>query len=121
MVQKYNISENSKRSYQKLSESGKLTRYKALIIAELRTGSFTRRILAKKLKAGHPSNLCAALKELEREGFIMVLGSIQDTFTGREVNVYGLSQTESPYISIGDLHSTCVHFEGLLDSKNASL
>ena len=121
MTQSYKVAEHSKISYQKLTESGRLTRYKAAILNELKVKPATRRTLAKKLKAVHPSNLCAPLKNLENEGIIKVLRSIQDKNTGREVNLYGLSQTESPYISIGDLNTTCVHSEGLLNFKKTSL
>lgn len=117
----YNVAEHSKNSYQDLIKSGKFSRYKRAILKELAALPATRRTLAKKLKAGYPSNLCAPIKELEKEGLIKVIGSVQDILTGREVNLYGLSQAESPYISIGDLNTSCVHSEGLLNSQKTSL
>ena len=68
MVQMYNEtnhSESSKRSFNELVRTGKLSKYKALILKELEKASLTRKELTIKVNAIYPSNLCAALKYLK--------------------------------------------------------
>lgn len=121
MTQSYKVAEHSKISYQKLTESGRLTRYKAAILNELKVKPATRRTLAKKLKAVHPSNLCAPLKSLENEGIIKVLKSIQDKNTGREVNLYGLVDASNSLYINRNLSTCSLHSEGLDNAKKTSL
>lgn len=92
MKQRYGIAENSATSYKDFVKSGKLSKYKSLILIELSKESASRRTLTKKVRAKHPSNLCAPLKDLENEGLVCVVGQTFDVITSREVAVYGLTE-----------------------------
>ena len=113
MVQMYNESnhsESSKRSFNELVNPGKLAKYKNLILSELEKTCLTRRELTQKLKAKHPSNLCAPLKILENEGLIKVISNVIDPFTSREVSLYALCgqsySLELPLISKGNSYGS---------------
>lgn len=113
MVQMYNEtnhSESSKRSFNELVKTGKLSKYKALILKELEKASLTRKELTVKVNAIHPSNLCAALKILENQGLIRVANYVTDPYTSREVASYALCERsyslEFPLISIGNSYGS---------------
>lgn len=116
MVQMYNEtnhSESSKRSFDELVQTGKLAKYKNLILSELEKTALTRRELTQKVKAKHPSNLCAPLKILENEGLIKVVSRVIDPFTSREVSLYSLCGRSYPlvtsYISIDVTYASSEH------------
>ncbi len=125
MVQMYNEtnhSESSKRSFDELVQNGKLAKYKNLILNELEKTCLTRRELTQKVKARHPSNLCAPLKILENEGLIKVINHVVDPFTSREVSLYALCgrsySLEFPYISIGNSYASSEHLNQDLEPKS---
>lgn len=120
-MQNYNVDEHSKSSYQDLIKSGKFSEYKRAILRELAATPKTRRTLAKKLKAGYPSNLCAPIKDLEKEGLIKVIGSIQDILTGREVNLYGLVDASNSLYINRNLSTCSLHDEAIDNTKKTSL
>lgn len=113
MPQNYNVSDQSKESYLKFKKTGKESRYKALILKELRKSPGTRRDLAKRIRAGYPSNLCAPLKVLENEGFIKVIKLVLDRKTGREVSLYGLNDTANCLYINSNLSTCSLHSEPL--------
>lgn len=121
MGQNYKVSEYSHRSYSKLKESGRLNDYKTRILAELQKRPATRRFLAKLLKAGSPSNLCAPLKELENQGLISVTGSTMDEKTGREVSVYSLLPNANCLYINSNLSTCSLHSETSISLKKDSL
>lgn len=121
MRQNYKVSEYSHRSYSKLIESGRLNDYKTRILAELQKRPATRRMLAKLLKAGSPSNLCAPLKELENQGLISVMGSTMDEMTGREVSVYSLLPKPNCLYINSNLSTYSLHSESSVCPKKDSL
>jgi DNA-binding HxlR family transcriptional regulator len=102
-----------------------MSKYRELIVQVLTKGNETRRALADKVKAKHPSNLCAPLKILENEGIIKVVGYVQDNHTGREVSLFGLCQkqvdAELSIISINNsgIISTLPH--PIPDPQNTSI
>lgn len=125
-MQSYNsikkVTEQSVESYQKILKSGRMSKYRELIVQVLTKGNETRRDLTEKVKAIHPSNLCAPLKILENEGIIKVVGHVQDYHTGREVSLYGLCQkqvdVEFPPISIGNSYASSEHLSQDLEPKS---
>lgn len=125
-MQSYNskneVTKQSVESYQKILKSGRMSKYRELIVQVLTKGNETRRALTQKVKAVHPSNLCAPLKILENEGIIKVVGHVQDHYTGREVSLYGLCQrqvdVEFPPISIGNSYASSEHLSQDLEPKS---
>ena len=119
---KNKVTRQSVESYQKILETGKMSKYRELIVQVLAKGNETRRALTDKVKAKHPSNLCAPLKILENEGIIKVVGHVQDDYTGREVSLYGLCQrhidVEFPLISIGNSYASSEHLSQDLEPKS---
>lgn len=120
-MQRYKLSELSKRSYQELTTSGKLAKYKTQIIAELKKQPLTRRLLAKIIKAGAPSNICAPLKELENEGIIKRIGHIKDSLTSREVALYSINDDANSLYINRNLSTCSLHETGLDHSKKSTL
>lgn len=122
------FSELSKASYVAFNNSGKLKRYKELIINQLSVSPKTRNELVPLVNACYPSNITAPLIQLENDGLICRCGVVQDKITGRMVTQYclvqGGSSTEmlsiSMHISGTYSSSTDVEF-GFSDSKNTSL
>lgn len=125
MVQMYNESnhsESSKRSFNELVKTGKLSKYKFLILKELEKASLTRRELTDKVRAKHPSNLCGPLKILENEGIIKVVNHVVDPFTCREVSLYALCEKsyslEFPLVSIRNSYASSEHLSQDLEPKS---
>ena len=121
MKQSYGISENSKLSYNEFVKAGKLSKYKSLIVIALSKESASRRTLTKKVKAKHPSNLCAPLKDLENEGIICVIDTTLDSITSRLVSVYSLTEKGRQMVSPDDINKgngTISSSEGGNASKN---
>lgn len=122
MYNETNHSESSKRSFDELVQTGKLAKYKNLILNELEKTCLTRRELTQKVKAKHPSNLCAPLKILENEGLIKVVSRVVDPFTSREVSLYSLCGRSyplvTPYISIGVTYASSEHLSQDLEPKS---
>lgn len=118
----FNHSERSKTSFDEFVKTGKLAKYKNLILSELEKTCLTRRELTQKVKAKHPSNLCAPLKILENEGLIKVISHVVDPFTSREVSLYSLCgrsySLEFPYISIGNSYASSEHLSQDLELKS---
>jgi DNA-binding HxlR family transcriptional regulator len=116
------VTGQSAKSYQEFLKSGKMSKYRELIVEVLSKGNETRRALTNKVKAVHPSNLCAPLKILENEGVIKVVGYVQDLYTSREVSLYGLCQrqvdVEFPLISIGNSYASSEHLSQDLEPKS---
>ncbi len=110
------VTGQSAKSYQEFLKSGKMSKYRQLIIQVLEQGNATRRVLTEKVKAKHPSNLCAPLKILENQGIIKVIDYVRDHVTDRDVSLYGVCQrpeaVELPIISISNLgtYNTPPHF-----------
>ena len=122
---KNKVTRQSVESYQKILKSGRMSKYRELIVQVLTKGNETRRALADKVKAKHPSNLCAPLKILENEGIIKVVGYVQDNHTGREVSLFGLCQkqvdAELSIISINNSGIISTHPHPIPDPQNTSI
>ena len=117
-MQSYNsikkVTEQSVESYQKILKSGRMSKYRELIVQVLTKGNETRRDLTEKVKAIHPSNLCAPLKILENEGIIKVVGHVQDYHGLCEKQV----DVEFPPISIGNSYASSEHLSQDLEPKS---
>lgn len=121
MRQKYAISENSKQSFLKLQESGKISVYQRRIIQSLSVEPKTRAELVRICKAKYPSNLTFPLRELENQGLIYRAGKKFDQRTNREVTVYALAADTNPLYINRNLSTCSLHETGLDHSKKSTL